>query len=586
MLAVAVLGTFFVTRSIATRAAASLDQELARRSLEWHATMRDRELSLLESVTLATNMEGMATSVTRRDSGRVEQLAQSVLALKRDLDFVVVTDATNRLVAQVGGTAPPLAAPEVAYPDKRADLVTGRDGTAFLTISAVICADGSACEPAGYATVGLPLVDAIDDANVTPSGELATVAVYAADGALVGSSGSIAPLPEAPKIDDGRSMRRSHRVEGEDVATLFTPLTFQGRRVGSMGVSASASAAQASAREAAVRLWLIVLAGMVGVVAVGVVISRFVLGQIRPLVEASRRLGSGDFSVRVPVTSDDELGELARGVNQMADQLRASYETLESRVEQRTAEVHRLLRERTEFFASISHELRTPLAVIIAQAELLADESHSSRRSVMDGSATITSAASQLLGLVNDILDLARAEAGRLRIVLVHADLVGLVEELLPTLRGLAGAASLDLVVELDGPLPVRADPTRIRAVLLNLVDNAAKYTPPGGRITVAARRRDGTAELTVTDTGIGVPPDIGDRIFEPFFLVPSNETQGGQPSTGLGLALTRRLVEAHEGQLSYSSDGVSGTTLRIILPLAPKLSRRSRATAHGAATR
>jgi signal transduction histidine kinase len=141
------------------------------------------------------------------------------------------------------------------------------------------------------------------------------------------------------------------------------------------------------------------------------------------------------------------------------------------------------------------------------------------------------------------------------------------VEAVRPTIEGLARAGEIEAVFAVEPPLPVRGDPVRLREVLLNLADNAVKYTPPRGRIVLSAARAVGTVEVSVSDSGIGIPSEVGDRIFEPFFVVKGTAPHHGQASTGLGLALARRLIEAHGGTISYTSDVTKGTTFRFTLP-------------------
>jgi NtrC-family two-component system sensor histidine kinase KinB len=175
-----------------------------------------------------------------------------------------------------------------------------------------------------------------------------------------------------------------------------------------------------------------------------------------------------------------------------------------------------------------------------------------------------------VLKVVNDILDFARAEVGRLDLELAPVPLDRLAAELQPTLQGLTSPARIGLSVELAPDLPpVQGDPGRIREVLLNLVANAVKYTPQGGRIQVAARVADDRAEISVADTGVGIPPDVGDQVFEPFYRAPTVEPQRGEASSGLGLAVAKGLVEAHGGRLWYRSEPGQGSTFTFTIPLA-----------------
>jgi signal transduction histidine kinase len=290
-------------------------------------------------------------------------------------------------------------------------------------------------------------------------------------------------------------------------------------------------------------------------------------------VETSRELERGNLSARVPVVARDELGELAGTLNGMAEQLQASHATLERRVDERTEEVRRLLRERTEFFAGISHELRTPIAVILVEAKMLADAQRDPKTS--EAAGTIIGSAEQLLARVNDILDVARAESGRLEVSLQDVSLPPLFRDLDRSLAALTSGSELSLTVQAPQNLPaVRADPLRLKEVLLNLVENAVKYTPAGGDVSVSAAARNGHVEISVADTGVGIPKKVGDRIFDPFYRVPGTRPSRGGTSSGLGLALAKRVVEAQGGSIRYASRIKQGTTFTIQLPRAKRSSR------------
>jgi signal transduction histidine kinase len=256
-------------------------------------------------------------------------------------------------------------------------------------------------------------------------------------------------------------------------------------------------------------------------------------------------------------------------------------------VDERTAEVQRLLRERNELFAGISHELRTPIAVILSEARMLVDPAYAGgRQSTGDAASTIIASGEQLLGRVNEILELARAESGRLEVHLSEVRLPALFGDLRPTAEALAAANDLDLDIDTPTGLPpIRADRSRLTDVLVNLIENAVKYTPAGGKVSLAAGRRNGSIRMTVTDTGLGIPPEAGDRIFEPFYQVPGTQPPRGGSSSGLGLALAKRLVEAQGGTISYESPRGKGTRFVVELPTAkpgsgPQTDRKKASTA------
>jgi signal transduction histidine kinase len=262
----------------------------------------------------------------------------------------------------------------------------------------------------------------------------------------------------------------------------------------------------------------------------------------------------------------------------MAEQLAASYGELERRVEERTEELSRLYQEnlaaseaRSQFFATISHEFRTPLFAILANIEMLADPSlgPTTDDELRESLSTIDGASRLLLERVNEMLDLARTESTGLDLQLGPVELASVWDELGPTVAALARSNDLTLVVDLDAGLPaVWADGDRLRQIVLNLTSNAVKYTPAGGTVTVAAAPRGDDVEISVSDTGIGIPKSVGDRVFEPYYRVKGSRAQGRWASTGLGLALTKRLVEAHGGRIRFESTK-RGTTFYVELPSA-----------------
>lgn len=589
MLSVGALGVFVIVRHLSTGADTALAQDLARRSLDAQALLRERELYLLESANLAANLEGIARAVDRRDRPAVASLLESVAALKGELAIVAAADRSGAGLVDITRTQPDaLVTVGSGFDWGRYDAVrtavTGAGGVTaaelilvgdrhLLAIAAPVCRpDTPSCEPLGVVIVGLATPDLVNSATAqerpgeSPATPIRTaVALYSPDGALLGASGRTFDRSVAPTAG---ATRRTHQVGSSEWTTAYLPYDVQGSRVGTLAVSIPTDPSRAGVRGAAIRLGLVVLAAAAGAVAIGALLSRRVVAQIRAMVHTNRALGRGDLSARAPVDGPGELAELAEGVNQMADQLQASYETLELRVAQRTEEIQRLLRERSEFFAAMSHELRTPLAVVLSEARMIEDPTYrKSAAWARRAAATLNLSAQQVLSVVDDILELAKAEAGRTEINIADTDVDRVLSELRPTIEGLARAAQLE--VRLDVPPrtpPVRADARRLRDVVINLVDNAVKYTPPGGVVAVNVAAANGHVSIAVEDTGVGIPAQAGERLFEPFYRVEGSATHQGQPSTGLGLAIAKRLVEAQGGQLSYISELGRGSTFTVTL--------------------
>jgi signal transduction histidine kinase len=571
-------GGYLVVHNLAARARARLDADLTGGLLTVRASAHDRELDLLESANFAANLQGVADAVRAGDIATLRQALESVLALKTSLRYVALQDREGTsLVAlsrsQVGAPLVGPAPPGVSVASLTNLVRTQPDGASAigfvdlagqheLGLATAVCAGPPGCDPVGVAVV------AIDAEQLLP--DKISAAVYDDDGRQVAVQGLVPVRTSPPPRADNRMVRLQGHSDGTASATVYDTLDLQGRSHGTIAVTLPTGPALGSVRSAALRLAFVLLAVMAGMILIGVVLSRWILGQVRGVLDTTRALGSGDLGARAVVRSRDEVGALASGVNAMADQLQASYETLELRVAERTAEVQELLRERSDFFAALSHELRTPVAVFLAHADLLADPTFPKKAAWQTQSAaTLRAAGEQVLGFVEAILALAKAETGGLDLEVERVSVHQLLSDLRPTLSGLAGAAGVRLRVRADEGLPgVLADRARLRDVVVNLVDNAVKYTPSGGRVDVAAVAEAGGVRISVTDTGVGIPETELDRVFEPFYRVRSTVTQGGQPSSGLGLALVKRLVEAHGGSIELTSEPDRGSTFTVRLPL------------------
>jgi signal transduction histidine kinase/CheY-like chemotaxis protein len=231
-------------------------------------------------------------------------------------------------------------------------------------------------------------------------------------------------------------------------------------------------------------------------------------------------------------------------------------------------------RRKDEFLATLAHELRNPLAPIRTGLELIqvSDDAAVARRAhqMMDRQLT------HLVRMVDDLLDISRVTLGKVRLVEDHVDIQQVITSAIETVRSQVDANGLQLVLDVaDLPLVVHGDPTRLAQIVSNLLSNAAKYTPRGGRITVSAARRGTQAEIGVTDTGIGIPPDKLPEVFEMFAQL-GQSIDRANAGLGIGLTLARRLVELHGGTIEAHSDGAGrGATFLVRLPLATAIAPR-----------
>jgi signal transduction histidine kinase len=225
-------------------------------------------------------------------------------------------------------------------------------------------------------------------------------------------------------------------------------------------------------------------------------------------------------------------------------------------------------RHKSEFLANMSHELRTPLNAVIGFSEVLAEGMFGELNDKQAEYITdILESGRHLLSLINDILDLSKIEAGRMELEPSEFDLPAAIDTALLLMRERASRKGIELGRAVDARLGiVRADERKVKQVLLNLLSNALKFTPEGGRIDVRAQVRDGMAEISVTDTGDGIAAADQAAVFEEFRQV--GDSAKRVEGTGLGLALSRKFVELHGGRIWVTSQLGNGSTFTFTIPL------------------
>lgn len=230
-------------------------------------------------------------------------------------------------------------------------------------------------------------------------------------------------------------------------------------------------------------------------------------------------------------------------------------------------EAERASKFKDQFLSTMSHELRTPLNAILGFSELLTDKRYGEMNERQSRYVNhINSSGKHLLKLISDILDLSKIEAGRMEIVREDVAVDFVCTEVLSALQPLADKKSQTLIRQIEPNLYVRADPTRFKQILMNLIGNAIKFTPERGRIELAARSTDGQVRLEVRDNGPGIPPEDQQRIFEAFYR--RAESGKAVEGTGLGLAITERLVHMHGSQLGIDSQPGQGTSFHFSFPI------------------
>jgi signal transduction histidine kinase/DNA-binding response OmpR family regulator len=304
----------------------------------------------------------------------------------------------------------------------------------------------------------------------------------------------------------------------------------------------------------------IVVAFVLGAIALALILGRTIslslIGPIREIDTRLNEIASGDFTQRVTVGNRDELGALAANVNRTSEQLGDLYHQLEMASEHKST-----------FLASMSHELRTPLNAIIGYSEMLYETAQDEGQDeFLPDLAKIRDAGRHLLGLINDILDLSKIEAGKMELYLEEVDLGALVEEVRSIVEPLAAANANGLeIISPAGLGTLRTDRTKLKQSLLNLLSNAGKFTHEG-RIKLEVRPADAEISFIISDTGIGMTDDQQGRLFQAFSQADASTTRqyGG---TGLGLAITKRFCEMLDGNIAVASTPGQGSTFTITLP-------------------
>ncbi len=299
--------------------------------------------------------------------------------------------------------------------------------------------------------------------------------------------------------------------------------------------------------------------------AFGFSVASSLAGEIQALTVTARRLAEGDWSARVQPAGRDEVGQLAATFDAMANQL------------QRTFERERELEaSRRDLIAGVSHDLRTPLATTRAMVESIIDDVVTEPGEVRRFLRLVRSDVLLLSRLIDDLFELSQIEVGALRLDTGPVALQELIPETLEAYRVQAqeNGVSLDFAIESGLPL-VTADAPRLQRVLRNLLDNAQRYTRPGGSIRVEARSADNGARVSVADTGPGLAPGDLERVFDRFYrgeaeaMAPRSDVRAR--GAGLGLAIARGLIEAHGGRIWAEPGDPVGTVFHFVIPFAPR---------------
>jgi heavy metal sensor kinase len=329
-----------------------------------------------------------------------------------------------------------------------------------------------------------------------------------------------------------RALRSRLTLGGEEFTVLFlAPLEEVDRELGRL-LAALGMAVPAA----------LALAG-----AMSHLLARKALSPIKQLHRLTGEITADNLDRRLPVANDaDELGRLTQTINAMIGRLERSF-----------AEIRR-------FTADASHELRTPLTAIRTEAEVALTKPLPADSQQILGS--VLEECERLTRLIDQLLTLARADTSAARAAHEPLDLSALLAGVVENMRPLAEAKGLLLQYSRNGSSPACGDETRLRQVFYNLLDNAIKYTPEGGTVTVESGRHGNASRVVIRDTGIGIPPLHLPHVFDRFYRVDKSRSRN-QGGTGLGLSIAQTIVAAHRGAIELTSTPRQGTTCIVILP-------------------
>jgi two-component system phosphate regulon sensor histidine kinase PhoR len=367
-------------------------------------------------------------------------------------------------------------------------------------------------------------------------------------------------VQEALRAGRGTSTRRS--------ATLSSELLYDARLVTPPFPDSSGFAAAAVLRmsipltqvnEAMNDIQTIILVTcaiiLLAVAGIAMAVARRSVASIREMARIAEEIRSGDYEKRIPLPSTEEFRTLGLAINNMVDTLKADI-----------AKFRKLERVRSEFLGNVSHELRTPIFAIQGMLETLAGGAVDDPGVNRDFVGRALQNTHRLNALIRDLIEISRIESGEMKMSFRYFDVGGLLRDVAAELEPLARQKDLRLDVRIAPALAaVFGDRDRLKQVMVNLVENALKYTPAGGSVVVDARPEERAVKVSVIDSGIGIPPEHLPRIFERFYRV-DRERSREAGGTGLGLAIVKHIVEAHGQTVHVDSTVGRGSTFSFLL--------------------
>jgi len=361
-------------------------------------------------------------------------------------------------------------------------------------------------------------------------------------------TGRIIDTPDVVGAFGGESAKWIGRdaETGERILALSQPLKEGGRTVGALRYTTSVEVIDQTVGKF---IWLTIAIGL-GVIALSVFVSLLMANRIvKPideLTQVARELAKGNFHIRALKRHDDEVGNLADTLNYMSSEMLRNEQL------------------KNDFISSISHELRTPLTSIKGWNETLVSGGLADKDETMGGLVIIAKETDRLIGLVEDLLDFSKLQSGQLSLQPVRTELNVIVEEMGLQFAQASARRQVDFQTSIcPERLVVMGDPNRLKQVLINVIDNAIKFSPAGGTVALQLKGSDHEGLITVTDDGPGISPDHLKYVKEKFYK--GDHKNAG---SGLGLSISTELIQLHGGALDIRSEAGHGTTVSITLPL------------------
>ena len=443
----------------------------------------------------------------------------------------------------------------------------------FVVADATTQADIVALTTAPMLVFDDPEAAAENLAPLATRGNIRAAAIYTADGKLFAATASAEGVDYPPLPTPLASRFAGGMLE------LFHPIVYNDEVIGAVFLQATYDLA------GRVKSYLLILAPvmLLSLIVAGVISLRLERGVTAPVLAVSqvarKVVEQRDFTHRAEKTTDDEIGVLVDSFNAMLAEVGRTTEELErtnrrlrkETEERRSAEqaLRAADRRKDEFLATLAHELRNPLAPMVNALGMIdaasLDEGGRRAREIIERQLA------HMVRLVDDLLDVSRITRGKLTVQMTRIELASVVQTAIDTARPVLDSRGHRLEVALpDRPVVIEGDAVRLSQVFSNLLSNAAKYTEPGGRISLRASVADGRLEVVVEDDGIGMSPETLATIFEMFTQGAGDKTRRTHAGLGVGLALSKRLVELHGGTIEASSRGPGlGSRFTVVLPTA-----------------